>query len=150
LIVVDASILVKLFKQEDDSAKARTVIDRLLRGDEAYLAPTLVLYEVLSAALHVDYPFAKVGEFFEKLRINGLDIEEPTTDELILAQKIASTAAPSGGYPALFDSIYHAMAMARGAIFLTTDERHTAKAGHLGSVQLLSVWSPDSPTPPPA
>jgi predicted nucleic acid-binding protein len=145
VIVVDASVFVKLFKDEEDSALARSLVDRMLehREDEGYLAPSIVLYESLSAALHVELPLDKVGSLFNGFREFGLAIEDPTAAELALAEKIARSEAPGGGYPALFDSIYHAMAIERGGTFITADERHFRKAKQFGGVVLLADWRPE-------
>jgi hypothetical protein len=70
-------------------------------------------------------------------------IEEPEATELILAEKIARTEAPGGGFPTLFDSIYHAMAIERHAMLITADRRHFAKAGNFGHITLLADWRPD-------
>lgn len=151
MIVVDASIFVKLFKQEEGSEQARALMDHLLEGGTPFLAPTIVLYETLSAALHVGYPFAKIHELFDRLDALGLSIEQPAGNELVLAEKIATSAAPGGGYPTLFDSIYHAMAISRGGTFVTADTRHLGKAGHLGAVALLADWQAAlAATPPPS
>lgn len=77
MIVIDASVFVKLFKVEEDSAIARVVIDQLLDDNEPMLAPTIVLYETLSAALHVGQPFEVVVELFDRLRRFGFTIEDP-------------------------------------------------------------------------
>jgi predicted nucleic acid-binding protein len=145
VIVVDASVFVKLLKQEENSTLARSLIDRMLeqRESERYLAPSILLYEALSAALHVELPLEKVGSLLNGLRECGLAIEDPSTADLALAEKIARSEAPGGGYPALFDSIYHAMAIARGGTLVTADERHFRKAKHYGNVALLSNWQPE-------
>jgi predicted nucleic acid-binding protein len=148
VIVIDASVFVKLFKKEEGSDIARALIDHILEQRDTFLAPSILLYEALSAALHVEQPFDKIGDLFDQLRDFGLGIEEPTKDELVLSEKIARTEAPGGGYPTLFDSIYHAMAIRRGGTLVTADRRHLAKAEHLGSVMLLSDWR--QPTPPRA
>lgn len=70
----------------------------------------------------------------------GLAIEEPTVQDLATAEKIATSAIPGNGYPTLFDSIYHAMALERGGIFVTADQRHIAKAAQFDSAVLLADW----------
>lgn len=140
MIIIDASVFVKLFKQEEGSEQARALIDRLVEDGTPLLAPTIVLYETLSAALHVGYPFARIHDLFDRLNALGLTIDQPDENELVLAEKIATGAAPGGGYPTLFDSIYHAMAINRTGTFVTADSRHVAKAGHLGAVMLLADW----------
>ncbi len=143
MIVVDASVFVKLFKDEEGSLQARAIIDHLLQRQEGFLSPSIVLYEALSAALHIEQPFGTVGELFDRLCDVGLQIRQPTSDELVLAEKIAKTEAPGGGYPTLFDSIYHALAIQTGGALVTADQRHVTKASHFGSVILLSDWKPE-------
>lgn len=142
MIVVDASVFVKLLKQEEDSDLARSFIDQLLDRGQDYLVPSIVLYEALSAALHIELPLESVGSLFQGFRELGLIIADPTLEELALAEKIARSEAPGGGYPALFDSIYHAIAIQRGGTFVTADRRHVTKAGKFGSITLLADWKP--------
>ena len=54
IVVVDASVFVKLFKKEEDSDIARSFIDYMLDRGQGYLAPSLAIYEPRSAALHVE------------------------------------------------------------------------------------------------
>jgi hypothetical protein len=54
------------------------------------------------------------------------------------AEKIDTTGHAKSGYPALNDSIYHAMAIERGGVFVTADRRHFAKSKQFGSVVLLA------------
>ena len=65
MIVVDASVFVKLFKQEEDSDLARSFIDQMLDREEGYVAPSIALYESLSAALHVELPLPSCGPLHE-------------------------------------------------------------------------------------
>jgi predicted nucleic acid-binding protein len=140
MLVVDASVFIKLFRTEEDSPLARTMLDTLIERDEPFIAPSIVLYEVLSNALHFEQPFAEVADFFATLRPLGLSIEEPTKADLAQAQAICTMKAPIGGYPTLIDSIYHAMAIERGGTFVTADAKHVAKTAHLGHVALLADW----------
>jgi predicted nucleic acid-binding protein len=142
VIVIDASIFVKLLKDEDDSDHARSFVDHMLAKGDGYLTPSLVLYETLSASLHVGVPLTTVGSLFEEFRALGLVIEEPNQADLTLAEAIARTQSPGGGYPTLFDSLYHAMAIERGGIFVTADARHVAKTARFGHATLLADWRP--------
>ncbi len=54
---------------------------------------------------------------------------------------MATAAAPGGGYPTLFDSIYHAMALERGGVFVTADRKHVDRTRSFGGVMLLSEWA---------
>jgi predicted nucleic acid-binding protein len=149
MIVVDASVVIKLFKDEEGSETARDLFREMRTMERSFLAPTVLVYETLSAALHIEQPFEKVMLLLEQLRRFGLSIEEPTREELVAAESIAKTEAKSGGRPALFDSIYHAMAISRGGTFITADAKHIAKTGRYGAVMLLTDWKPEDRTTPP-
>jgi predicted nucleic acid-binding protein len=138
VIVLDASILIKLFKTEDDSELARRLVRKLMTDQVAAGTPTLARYETLGAALHIGYGFHHVTGMFEQLQSAGFSLIEPESADLLRAETISTTPAPPGGYPGLFDSIYHAIALERGGVFVTADRRHIAKAGHFGSIHHLS------------
>lgn len=143
MIVVDASVLVKLFKEDEgDAATAKAIAAAIVRGDLRALAPSLILYECLSAALHIEVDFVIVRHLLDGLASCGMELVEPDGEDLGLAQRIAMTEARSGGYPALFDSIYHAVAINRGQTFVTADRRHVSKASAFGHLLLLADWRP--------
>ena len=48
-VVLDASVLVKWFVEEDASDKALMLRDKYIEGELVILAPELILYEVLNA-----------------------------------------------------------------------------------------------------
>lgn len=141
MIVVDASVLVKLFKQhETDSGIAKSLAEGIARGEVRAAAPDLILYECLSAALHIGVDFLVVRQLFDGLASCGMQLMGPNAEDLALSQRIATTEARSGGYPTLFDSIYHAIAINRGGTFVTADGRHVSKAAGFGHVMLLAEW----------
>lgn len=142
MIIPDASVFVKLFHEEEGSERAHTLFSFALRKGMAFLAPEILRYEALGAALYYGVEFGRIAALVSDFKAGGFAIVEPDAEELLLAEKIATTSAPGGGYPDLFDSIYHAMALNRGGVFITADRRHIAKAGHRGAVTLLSDWSP--------
>lgn len=142
MIVPDASIIAKLFLSEDDSAAAEALVENTLANDLGLIAPSALIYEVLSIAVRHSVPFAYVLDIVESLKQGGLDLREPTRGELTLAEKIATTGHMKSGYPALNDSIFHSMAIERGGLFVTADKRHVARAKRFGSVILLADWRP--------
>jgi predicted nucleic acid-binding protein len=140
MIVLDASVFAKLLVDEADRPKARALIERSLVQGEGMIAPSLLVYETLSIALRHGVPFGEAMDLLGKLRLSGLSIEEPTVGELIRAEKIATAGHAKSGYPALEDSIYHAMAIERGGTFVTADKRHFAKARQFGNLVLLADY----------
>jgi predicted nucleic acid-binding protein len=142
VIVIDASIFGKLFLAEDDSASAGALVSHALESGEEMVAPTALLYESLSIALRHGVPFKTVLTLLDHLRAVGLAIGEPSEAELLTAERITTTGHSKTGYPALNDSIFHAMAIERDGVFVTADRRHVAKAKQFGSVVLLADWRP--------
>ena len=148
MFILDASVLVKLFRTEDDSATARESVRLAIRRQRPLLAPSLVLYEMLTVALHYEISFEIPLMLLTDLRNVGFTLVEPTTEELLLAGQIASSRHNDRGHPQLEDSIYHAMAIERGGVFITADRKHIEKTAHLVHIALLADWRPDLPTPP--
>ncbi len=149
MIVPDASVIIKLFKPEESDAGIAKMLAKEIAGRRVEcVAPTLLLYEMLSAGLHIEVSLDVVRSLLDGLSASGLVLLQPTPQDISTAENIARTQAPIGGYPALYDSIYHAMAINRGGTFVTADKRHVEKAGSFGSVLLLSDWKP-GPTPRP-
>jgi predicted nucleic acid-binding protein len=143
MLVLDASVLVKLFRDEADSGAARSLVEHCADGRIPLLAPGLALYEVLSVALHYEVPFAVPIELLERLRQIGFRLVEPSARDMLKAEQIAKSNSLSHGFPQLKDSIYHAMAVERDATFITADSRHHARTRSFGHVMLLSDWRPE-------
>lgn len=141
-LVLDASILVKLFRDEPDGPLARAAVVHCAERRVIHIAPDLALYEVLSVALHYGISFDIPVRLITDLRKAGFQLLEPGAEELKKAEVIATMKTPAHGFPQLKDSIYHAMAIVRGGTFLTADRRHFEKTRGLGSVQLLADWQP--------
>lgn len=143
MLVIDASILIKLFRDEPDSHLARKAIEHGAEQGVQLLAPGLALYEVLAIALHYEVPFDIPIRLIEGLKQIGFALLEPTPEELRKAEVIATTRDATQGFPDLKDSIYHATAVIRGGIFLTADRRHFQRAQAFGNIRLLADWRPD-------
>jgi predicted nucleic acid-binding protein len=141
-LILDASILAKLFRDEPDSSAAEAVLVHCARHRLVHKAPGLALYEILSVALHYGVPFDIPIRIIADLSKTGFELVEPSAEELKKAESIATTKSDVYGFPELKDSIYHAMAIVRGGIFLTADNRHFQRTKSLGNIQLLADWHP--------
>lgn len=140
MIVIDASVIVKLFHSETDSHLAHDAVLAIAASGADFGSPGIVTYEVLAVALHYDVPFEIPLQLFGRMKAAGFQLIEPTDDELILGGQIAATRPKSHGYPELKDSIYHAVAIMRGGAFLTADDTHITKTREFGSAVPLSEW----------
>ena len=65
---------------------------------------------------------------------------EPTRGHWAVAQKISENGNLKSGYPAMYDSVYHAMAIEGRGNFITADKKHYVKAQSFGSIYLLEDW----------
>jgi len=142
MLVLDASVLVKLFRAEDDSSTARELVRTGITRGTGLLAPNLILYEMLSVALHYEMSFEIPLMLLADMRDAGFMLVEPSVNELLRAQQIATSRHEGRRSPGLEDSIYHAIAIERGGTFVTADSRHVERTAHFGHVTLLADWQP--------
>ena len=132
MIVVDASVFIKLFVAEDDSEQAARFLSE---NKGALYAPSLLLHEILKNALHHEVP---VSDIYRLLDATETKLMNQTQDVSERAFQIAKIGSKEQGRPTLEDSVYHALALELGATFLTADRRHYERTKHLGAVQLFS------------
>jgi predicted nucleic acid-binding protein len=142
MIVIDASLFGKLFLEESDRDRVNELIEHSINHNTALLAPTLIIYEALSIGIRHNVPFDQILGLLDRICAGGLEVVEPSRAELLRAEQITTTGSKGAGYPALTDSVYHAMAIERGGVFVTADRRHVAKTKHFGHVAVLADWRP--------
>jgi predicted nucleic acid-binding protein len=142
MIVVDASVFNKLFLDEPDRVQAQALFRYAIEHELPLLAPDLLLYEILSVALHYEIPFAVVYRLLDAQRAAGMQLVEPSLAVLETAEAIARSCSQAKGHPSLQDSIYHALAIEIDGTFVTADHRHAQRAEPFGHVCLLKDWQP--------
>jgi predicted nucleic acid-binding protein len=115
--VVDASVAVKWVIPEVLSAEA----DRVRDGDDAVLAPDLLLVEVANAlwkkTAAKEISPREADTAFDLLRRSGIDLR-PTAPLLPRALEVARSL----GHP-VYDCVYLALAEREGMAFVTADRR---------------------------
>ncbi|MEM2107397.1 MAG: type II toxin-antitoxin system VapC family toxin [Candidatus Bathyarchaeia archaeon] len=117
VFVVDASVAVKWYVEEDLRDKALRLRDDLLSGAVDLEAPSLILYEVGNAIRH--HPGATEGECANtvtQLRNIGIIIRELDDSCMKIAAKIAFEEKLT-----FYDAVYLSLAKSRKAKFLTAD-----------------------------
>lgn len=140
IVVPDASVFNKLFLDEPDRHHAVDLFAHCIEADIELVAPDILRYEVMSVAMRFGIPFAFVHNILDIQRSAGLRVLEPSLQALQHAEKIATSGHEKSGYPDLHDSIYHALALELGGIFVTADHRHFAKTKAFGGMTLLEDW----------
>lgn len=139
-LVIDASVFNKLFLEESDRPVAQALFRAAIEQNVPRLAPQLLLYEALSAALHYGTSFEAVLTLLNAQRDAGMRLLEPSGTVLTLAHEIATSGHPKSGHPGLDDSIYHALAIENGSVFVTADRKHLTKAKGFGHAVHLTDW----------
>lgn len=140
LIVLDSCVFNKIFLLEDDRGDALEFLNFAPANNFQLLAPSLFLFEVLAVAASSPFGAEAALSLIREFQWAGLEVAEINDRTVNRAIIIANTGHPKTGYPTFYDSAYYALALERGGTFLTSDQRHAAKAGSHGSVVLLRDW----------
>lgn len=141
LYIIDSSVFNKLFLDEPGREQAQHLFVRASHGEITLLAPDLLCLEVLSTAQRNQIPVPKIAELIEKQR-PLITIRPVTSKEYQTAIQIMQHGHEKSGYPSIYDSLFHAMAICNEGVLVTADKRHAIKTEQLGQVmQLKDVTS---------
>lgn len=139
-LIIDANVFFKILHQEHDSMVAEAFLDWCLLNDMAIIVPTLFAYELVSIANRVNISTERVLDMVELMEEINLTSLKPSKKIWQQAEIIANQGNPKSGFPSMYDSIYHAMAIDFKGIFITADEKHFKKSSQFGSILLLRDW----------
>lgn len=140
VVVVDSGVFAKLFLDEDDSAAVIEFLEFARANGVALVAPTLFTYEILAVAAPSSFGAVAAHELLRDFVNAGFALVEPDDSIIRKAIDICGSGHPKSGFPTFYDSAYHAVALAMGGVFLTSDRKHKAKAEAFGQVALLDEW----------
>lgn len=137
-LVIDASVAVKWFFQEPhaeaDSDVAAALLLALRAGEVEAVQPVHWPLEVAAVMARREPQWSEAAVAL----LDALDLEVADGVEVLL--RAVRMAADLDAH--LFDTLYHAVALSRGAVLVTADRRYFDRAAALGSVELLERWSP--------
>ncbi len=130
-IVVDSSVLIKLYLQELASERAHAVLSAIKERNLEAHVPSLARYELLSGltkGLHSATEAKRHLQHYDTLVKHDLITEHPPSQELILAANVmAFIDTKHQGYISSYDASFHVLAIALGAVFVTADEAHVRR-----------------------
>lgn len=140
VVVVDASVVAKTLIDESDSHVAIGFLRACVMKRVRVIAPSHIQYEVASIAIKKLVPVDLVTSLFEGNILKLVCLESPNRLTWLQAEKICQAGHEKSGYPSMYDSIYHAMAIVEGGSFVTADKRHYAKSKKFGHIVLMQDW----------
>ena len=139
-VVVDAKAITKTFTKEPDSQVALDFLRACVSERVQIVAPDLILYEVAQIAVKIGIPLDQVISLFEDHISTLIELKTPDRFAWLQSEKICQSGHEKSGFPSMYDSIYHAMAIIEDGVFLTADRRHHAKSKEFGHIALLKDW----------
>lgn len=145
-LVIDSNVFFKIIANEPDSLQAENLLNWCLDNSVKLYAPKLFEYEIASITQKavrenrfdktINESLLVVDIYKESL----LSVIEPNKDIWLKAEEISNFGHIKSGFPSIYDSIYHAMAIKMNCVFLTADRRHYDKTKKLGNILLLEDW----------
>ena len=142
-IIVDTSVTVKLFLEEEGSDLADKVFEQAKNGEILLFAPTLTSYEVLNTLVkeniqndEIQKHLLMLKDYTEAKILNIVDYSETLALKIL---EIATIDTKGKGHISSYDATFHALAILKQGIFLTADKKHYEKTKELvGFVVLLN------------
>ncbi len=143
--VLDANVFLEYIFGRPLKHHSQQLIKDAILNRIKILVPSLLLdeiTEVLCGNLDNIEDVQKHLKYIEHLaKEEAIIIIVPNCNVRMKAIEIARTGNPKSGYPELTDSLYHALAILNGAIFVTNDKKHISKVKQFGHIQNLSNMS---------
>jgi predicted nucleic acid-binding protein len=133
-LVIDASVTLKWLlpdaAKEQDVDRAQALLAEVERGEHELVQPPHWATEVLAVmARQAPDSFPMALEFLRRIKYEGVSDDAA----YLRGGKLAIQNKQH-----LFDALYHAIALVRGAMLITADERYYRAAEGEGSIVLLS------------
>src|SRR3989338_4821000 len=118
-VVIDTSVLIKCFIEEENSVFVDELIMLHQRMEISLLAPPLIVFEFLSVISRAYRSTEKAKECLKKFFQCKIGIMEPTFGYL---ERALEGACETSVY--YYDSLYHSLAKEMQGVFLTADKKY--------------------------
>ncbi|MBU1261585.1 type II toxin-antitoxin system VapC family toxin [bacterium] len=133
MCVLDASVVMKWFVEEDETEKALFLREAHIKGDFTIVAPDILLYEVANALNKgANFSEEEVHECLQDIYDIMIDIVAPLPNIVHPSIRLMCEREIS-----FYDAFYVALAYELGLRFITADEKLYKKVKDLPFVQLL-------------
>lgn len=136
--VIDTSVFMKLFLEEEDSDKAVAFFVHANDNSDVLLIPALFQSEFLSVVKNQNISFESAYDLVEEYLATSMTQIDDSRAILNKALEITKHGHSKSGFPSVYDSIYHALAILNNCDFITADRRHYEKTKGLGNIKLLA------------
>lgn len=118
-LVVDASVVVKWFIEENDSDKAILLRDRFIEGKVKFFIPSLLYFEVLNALKYSQlFDSSELNDAGESLENYGLKVVAIKNE---LRKNMIKIALEYG--LSIYDASYLGLSIGLDKLFCTADEK---------------------------
>lgn len=134
MIVLDASVVVKWFSEEEYTDKALRIRERFLRGEENIVIPDLLLYE-LANALRYNRGFDSIDVRDALVSIFEMQIDIIVPISALMTSAIALAFEHN---ITVYDAFYVALAKESGLSLITADDRLYKRTSGLNLVKFIN------------
>jgi predicted nucleic acid-binding protein len=132
-MVIDASVVLKWFMDEEDSDKANALKNLHLSGTSTITLPDIALYETGNALRYKnEFSSKEISRCFDDLEDLHLDIIAPYPEIAEITIEIARQNDIT-----FYDAFYVALAKELGLQFITADKQLYENTKHLHFIHLL-------------
>lgn len=133
MIILDASVVIKWFSEEEFTDKALEIRERIRMGEERVIVPDLLLYELANALKYnPSFDANDIGDALASIFDMDMDIVTPILDTLNSAVTLAFEHNLT-----VYDAFYVALAKETELTFITADRRLCERVRGLDFVKFI-------------
>jgi predicted nucleic acid-binding protein len=133
MIILDASVVVKWFSEEEYTDKALEIRERIRMGEEKVVVPDLLLYELANALKYnPNFDANDVSDALTSIFDMDMDIVTPIPETINSAVTLAFEYNIT-----VYDAFYVALAKETELTFITADRRLCERVSNLDFVKFI-------------